>query len=122
MNAEASLGLSMVVTCGYDIYQRSYYYPMRRFSRRTSLTDSPKMKSTFWSTIFFGATRKKYAAVMWNSEIARMIVKPEMSPMVNQSVHDVDCVVVRCSRTPFDCRNTCNSRYVDGLACSCYRR
>ncbi|KAK1093502.1 hypothetical protein LTR48_002189 [Friedmanniomyces endolithicus] len=43
--------------------------------------DSPSMNTTFWSTSFFGAVRKKYAAVMWKSEMVRIIVKPDMRPM-----------------------------------------
>ena len=54
-------------------------------SLRTTRIDSPRMYTTFWSAIIRGAVRKKYAAVKWNSETARMIVKGEISAMVRKT-------------------------------------
>lgn len=53
--------------------------------------DSPRMKTMFWSDSIRGAVRKRYAAVMWKSEIALTIVKPEMRPI---STHTCWCVVL----------------------------
>ena len=50
-------------------------------SALASLNDSPRTKTTFWSDIILGAVRKMKAAVRWNSEIARIMVKADMSAM-----------------------------------------
>ena len=68
---------------------------------RTNLNDSPRINTRFWDAIIRGAVKKKYAAVRWNSEIARMIVKAEMSAMA-----------VRCKASYGPTVSSCYSKYL----------
>jgi hypothetical protein len=44
---------------------------------------SPRTRTAFWPTIFWGAVKKKYARVRWNTTDARMIVKADISAIVS---------------------------------------
>lgn len=61
----------------------------RRKVERTTCIASPRITTRLLSEMILGFVSRKYAAVRWKSEIARMSVKAEMTAMIEKDVGTV---------------------------------